>query len=123
MKPDVKQENSIRDRDWTMKTLVYAFAAAIAIGAFNASTVEAMTLGSLSRAQPRIASAKIATLAFPAVCHDPACGVRSRKTVDVAPVAHVILASISGFVRSHVAVAFGNGQVSRVQLISIASAD
>jgi len=106
-----------------MKTL--AFAAAIAINVLNVSTAEAMSLGSLSRPQPQIASAGIATLAFPAVCHDPACGVRDRKTVDVAPVAHIMLASIGGFVRSylHFAAAAAAGQPSSVQLISIASAD
>ena len=106
-----------------MKKIAFAFAAAIAISPFAVSTGQAMNIGSLSRQHPTIQNMQVATLAFPAVCHDRSCGVRDRKAADYSPLFHVAFASISGFIRSHMNYALFDRGATRVQQISVASAD
>jgi len=106
-----------------MKKIAFAFAAVLSISTFGVSTADAMNIGSLSRQRPLADSAELTTSSIPAICHDRACGVGNRGAADFTPVVHMIFASISGLVRSHLDFAFAGSEQARVQLISTASAD
>jgi hypothetical protein len=85
------------DRDQTMKNTAFVIAAAIALSA-SASGAGAMNLGSLSRQSPIAASLELAAMADPAVCSDATCGLAARQPAAVAPVMHLIFASLGGLV-------------------------
>jgi hypothetical protein len=85
------------DRDQTMKKIAFVIAAVAAIST-SASTASAMNLGSLSRQSPVSATLELAAIADPAVCTDATCGLAASHPASVAPVIHMIFASVGGLV-------------------------
>ena len=104
-----------------MNKFAFAFAATIALTSLSVSTAEAMTIGSLSRLSPVTADTELTTSSIPKMGRD--FGGGGAQSGSASPVIHIIFASISGMLRSHLDHAFGSAAQARIQLISTASAD